>query len=1203
MIHLHYSNRLEELIAPLVAELSAQQRRDPLERAVVIVPNRIVEEFLKLRIAELAGVAANIEFPFLRRYLARAAACAEPDVRVLDADELQLVIFECLRAGIDTAPELGAVRQYVLAGSQRPADRELRLFTLSVAVARLLREYAISRRSVLARWRDGPAQELDGLRETERWQRRVYLSLFGPGDCLRPEWIAGEPLRGLLLPFALGAIAPEKLKPVLANPLHMFGLSYVGAEFVRIFAQLGELTELHLYTLNPCLEFWEDVDSGYTVARDRWVHRRHKIGQELEAAEDPFNLDAPGDNAALRLWGKPGREYVRLLNELTDCDFDSHFKHPIIAGQPVTLLAHLQERILCREPEPAHPPGDISADDSSIRFAACPGIRREVEVAANSIWSLIRNDRGGGCAKPLRFHHIALVIPDAQLDAYLPHVETVFTQLHEIPLDIVDRRFTAENRVIEAVQWLLQLPLGQFARDDMLHLLTHEAIAPVGAGEQWQQWCESLGVFFGADERDLAGTYIPADNYHWDQALRRLALGVFMAGEPSGETQAYCGPDGRKYLPLETAQDDLNSVATLIQTARRLVADGLDLRARELPIVDWAPLIANLVSAYVKPLDAAGQLICDRCIAAIQAMAYPELRGGPVCYQVACELALAQIAGIVSDQGRYAEGGVAVGSFSALSSIPFRVIFALGLAETIFPQPERRDLLDLRLARRRAGDVTANQRDRYLFLETLLAAREQIVLSYVARDELTGQRLEPSPLIRELRFILRAYLGDDRLDRLTVHHPLSRYSREYFPDLPGAPQARGLESFDTDARRGARMAALRDDLIARCGAPAQRDDPLIDALAPQARATLGRALRLIEPPTAAAGPEQPSELILTLGALRRFLECPLQGSARYALRMLDDDDEDGEDSENEPIVQPFLDRLLLCRDALWLGRGDDLLAKREYEQALRHYQLRGSAPVGPFGYAAQHEGEVKLGLCIEQLLTVAKEGLAGWRRIRIGGAEELAETDLPLDPIELKLLLPAGDGQNSQHSVKLHGTITVSPQRDRSIRCIIGKEAKPKDFIEGFLAAIALAASGEINVNWFTAMALGGREDSVRSERFTRSLRVLSQQAARDYLTLLVEDLFSGENNYFLPIEAIEKVVRLKSPKPHLITDAIEEVRDDDWSTCRSDYGPLRNARSFHAPQPSEVLEIITRRFGPIITIFGEAGIHWLSASIAGRRS
>src|SRR5579883_2250202 len=113
MVHLHYSNRLEELIRPLAGSLAAQQRRDPLARAVIVVPNRVMQGVLKLRLAEITGVAANIEFPFLHRYFARTLAAADGSVRMLEADQLDLVIFECLRAGAARGePELRAVIDY-----------------------------------------------------------------------------------------------------------------------------------------------------------------------------------------------------------------------------------------------------------------------------------------------------------------------------------------------------------------------------------------------------------------------------------------------------------------------------------------------------------------------------------------------------------------------------------------------------------------------------------------------------------------------------------------------------------------------------------------------------------------------------------------------------------------------------------------------------------------------------------------------------------------------------------------------------------------------------------------------------------------------------------------------------------------------------------------------------------------------------------
>ncbi len=213
MIRLHYSNRLEELIAPLADAVGARQRRDPLARVTVVVPNRIIEEFLKLRLAQAAGVAANLEFPFLRRYLAKVVEAADPSCGVLDADQLELVIFECLRAGVDHGDaDLHAVTQYVSAGSQRLEDRELRLFELSVRTARLFREYAISRAAMLSRWRSSPAPELESMRESERWQRYLYLSIFGPDDRVLSRWISGDEFAFFPSNFSFGCYRAAKAR-------------------------------------------------------------------------------------------------------------------------------------------------------------------------------------------------------------------------------------------------------------------------------------------------------------------------------------------------------------------------------------------------------------------------------------------------------------------------------------------------------------------------------------------------------------------------------------------------------------------------------------------------------------------------------------------------------------------------------------------------------------------------------------------------------------------------------------------------------------------------------------------------------------------------------------------------------------------------------------------------------------------------------
>ena len=142
MIRLYYSNRLENLIAPLASAVAEHQRREPLEPVSIVVPNRIVEQFVRYRLAESIGVAANLKFPFLRSYLAELLQSTDKNLKILDADELQLILFECLRSSShrDDSNSKPA-RDYIQAGSKtdcrRRAQNDPACRTVGAAVSRV----------------------------------------------------------------------------------------------------------------------------------------------------------------------------------------------------------------------------------------------------------------------------------------------------------------------------------------------------------------------------------------------------------------------------------------------------------------------------------------------------------------------------------------------------------------------------------------------------------------------------------------------------------------------------------------------------------------------------------------------------------------------------------------------------------------------------------------------------------------------------------------------------------------------------------------------------------------------------------------------------------------------------------------------------------------------------------------------------------
>src|SRR5277367_1682159 len=351
MIRLYYSNRLENLIAPLAEAVAEHQRREPLKPVSIVVPNRVVEQFVRYRLAELNGIAANLKFPFLRTYLAELLQATDENLRILDADELQLILFECLRSsGSRADSNLKPPRDYIEAGSRTDADLELRTILLAGQLARLFREYSISRRRMIRKWRNARQSELDAMTATERWQRHLWNSVFDFSGLVREQWLLKPGTRSMLLPDAFEATDGKRLESALPQTLHVFGSSYAGSAYADIFARLGALGDIRIYALNPCREFWDDVDTSRRGALSGWARRQDKVGEKLAESEDPFSLNESSDPPALRLWGRPGREYVRLQNELSQCDFAPLFAEPV-AGEAPTLLEAIQQSVLDREPE------------------------------------------------------------------------------------------------------------------------------------------------------------------------------------------------------------------------------------------------------------------------------------------------------------------------------------------------------------------------------------------------------------------------------------------------------------------------------------------------------------------------------------------------------------------------------------------------------------------------------------------------------------------------------------------------------------------------------------------------------------------------------------------------------------------------------------------------------------------------------------
>lgn len=1155
MIRVWYSNQLEWLAERLSENLDTAERdpaADLFERPPILVPNLQIATYLKYDVARRTGIVAGLSFQVTEEFLASLLPPAKPPLRLLDRAELRSLFLEIL-SGTTTSerPLPGPVRTYLDAAGGDLAARDLRQFQLATRLAQLAQQYGDTRPELLRGWAEGsPDLGEEGPRaETEAWQRVLWSRLVGDGGTL--SQIRANGGDHLLLPLQLfGQLGSlEGYQPPSA--VHIFGFSYVGTGLHEMLKHLGRSSEVHVYVPSPCQAF--PIRKGAARAK----------GHEL-----------------VQSWGRPSLEFSKLIAGLRGASVTSEF----IAPSSQTTLGKLQNAILQGSNSEVETEANPLVPDPSLTVLACPGIRREAEVIAGEIWRMVReNDFQQGTAPDrIRFRDITVLIADSRnLPSYQAHLRAAFEELYDIPATMIDLPLAGECRMVEAVLRLLDLPLGEFTRPQLLPLLTHPAVQakfPGADAERWRTWCQQLEIVHGADRLDHEDTYIDRDLFHWDQGLRRLVLGGFMTGPRCGDDRGFRLGDS-EWLPHDEPVESQADAARLLLLVRSLVADARFARTARLTFTEWSAYFAKLFAVYLTGDTEIEQRALTLCLREAMELKRLDLNGAVVGYRVACECLREALGELTDARGHYLADGVAVAPLQEMRTLPFRVAFVCGLGEGCFPSAEGPDPLDLvARAQRKAGDISPRERDRYLFLETLTSTQDRLYLSYVARDAQTGEALEPSSVIHELlRHLERQCQGQADADAWIRKEPLRRFE--------------GLARFTAPvpsiaAQREARARRLRASFRTHSGPAATMTSEALWRLEGPYRDWLGLCppyqpqSKTVEPPT---------RLIeVSLREIRQFLECPLQSWARLRLRIRENANEGAADREDEPFATTTRDQTTLLRSVFHdglqhpSGKLSTALLEALYLPRAEILARSGLMPVGLFRESDRHRHLA----CLDAWhLGANQRGLLDqgpFRIQRFGRASENEQVDALRDPIPLDVPIPGPDGSSQVVRVEIHGrTELASANLPGSLTCVTRDKTKPKDFFAGFLDALVFqltpdSTPGEgYQAHVLTQSTKGGPDHE-------RHFQGLNPTNSRAFLTELLAEMFGGPHTYLLPCEAVfDFLVKRKR-----ISESIEEIKDDDRKACSSRYGPVPNFASYAPPDDDLAEAIIARRFG----LFQECG-------------
>jgi len=870
LLRLYQSNRPESLMA-LLAGVLAVPLGAPFAPEIVVVQGKGMERWVSLRLAEQLGVCANVEFPQPASYawqLMRSALGNLPQRSVFAPEVLVWRIMDWLArpASLGDAPGL---RGYLEGGG------DARRYELALRLAEVFDQYLVYRPDWIIAWQRGESR---GLGADEVWQAALWRHLAA--DFPDSHWVA---LMGQLferLDTAEALSLPERVT--------LFGISSLSPLYLEMLHKLAHRTEVHVFALNPSREYWELIRDPREQAR-------------LAGSEEAAELYLETGNPLLASLGKQGRDFFGALAGFGE--LESRFQDT--ERERATLLQVLQTDILdLADPESSvYPLQEIADGDVSVQIHACHGPMREMEVLHDQLLRLFAEHPG------LSPGDVAVLAPDIAI--YAPYIEAVFAAREGVPYipHAAPRRAGGEGQRIAATfLTLLDLPTTRFSAEWVLGLLEQPAVLRrFGLAEDdlsaIHRWVRETGIRWGRDAAHKGELGLPASPRHtWRDGLNRLLLG-FALPQDAGDEMALFG-EVSPYDDVEGSRAQVaGCFAEFVETLFEL-ADGLQ---GEYPLAQWAERLNWLIERLFDPQgdeEAALHGVLEQ-LSTLRELAGQAQFAQPVGIAVVKSWLGAQLE--AASDGASLSGAVTFSALAPLRGLPFQVICLLGMNDGAFPRRQEPAGFDLIAAHPRPGDRSRRLDDRYLFLETLLAARQVLYLSYVGQDIRDNRELPPSVLVSELLDTVRASCGGEVAERIVVHHALQPFSPIYFQGDPVRP---GFSP--------AWLAAARE-----AGQGGALSQPLFGVPLPE--------------------PEEEWRSV-ELDALLRFYAHP----ARYLLRErlgIRLEDSDAEFAGREPFGLDYATRTEVRGVALASRlHGKD-------EEALRFAEARGLLPHGEFGSA------------------------------------------------------------------------------------------------------------------------------------------------------------------------------------------------------------------------------------------------------------
>ncbi|MBO8232201.1 exodeoxyribonuclease V subunit chi [Prochlorococcus marinus str. MU1402] len=726
MLNLYKSNKIE-VISELLAEELKICPPSINEKLEIVVPNYFLGNWLREQITIKNKISALYELKTISTYTESLLTNFFPEF------DMSAWNFESIKWGIiDSLEELNSfkesfpLRNWIdkYLDNKKTIDGDI--YNLTKKITNNFIHYLIFRPEMIVQWNRyeiNSANLFNNLNSEQFWQPILYKLL--------EEKISEKPSCLYMIELIKNLRKIKSFQIKVPNQIYIFSDNNLSKLHINFYSELSKFTKVNLYLLSAGEDLWNRINF---------------IEGELEFDDNERKFNLNNTNIE-KIFGKFGANFQKLIDENIYTE-GINLKNNLIYIDPtnnyynekdIPLLNQIQKRLIDNNSNDFL----VNEKDDSILLCEHFNQNSQFEYLRNKIIEIINS------CENIKYSDIAVLSPQTNLiKPYLRYIfnnelingEKIpyffidednydYSSIYEFLIDITE--IASEKITLEKIDYILSKKVTQNIfdfnineKDEIIFLLTQ-------AGFHW-----------GLDDNERLGE----EKNTLDWCISRITLGLIYDKEVNLNT-FNLKPFSYKNISL-----DLNKWVKILLHLKKYI----NLIRGSFSYSRWVEKIKSILKS-ISDFNTNFNLEISEINRILDNYKIPLISDDFILLKVFREILISCI-NKAKYQSKSRLNKILVSDIENARHIPHKVIFLIDMNSVFYPKLPKSENINLLKNKYHLGDPSVFEREKYAFLELLIACRDKFIVTWVKNDK-DNKKLDVSFPIKELISFFDSFLN------------------------------------------------------------------------------------------------------------------------------------------------------------------------------------------------------------------------------------------------------------------------------------------------------------------------------------------------------------------------------------------------------------------------------------------------------------